>query len=84
MAGRQLSERIVDVLSTCSLDPADWPSELRSDCALIHAQFEALKLDIGEADAWRQAKSEWLRGKLRESGMARIVYHFRDCAARRG
>lgn len=84
MAGRLLSERIVDVLSTCSLDPAKWPAELRSDCSLIHARFEALKLDIGETDAWRRAKAEWLRGKLRESGMARIVYHFRDSSLRRG
>ena len=84
MASRQLSERIVDVLSTCSEDPGLWPSGLRGDCALIHARFEALKLDVGESEAWRQAKAEWLRGKLKEAGLARIVYHFRDSAPLRG
>jgi hypothetical protein len=84
MAARQLSERIVDVLSVCSEDPSKWPVELRADCSLVHARFEALKLDAGDAEAWRQAKSEWIRSTLKESGMARIVYHFRDCAPRRG
>jgi len=84
MASRQLSERIVDVLSTCSGDPANWPRDLRTECSLIHARFEALKLDVGETEAWRQSKIEWIRGKLKEAGMARIVYHFRDCAPLRG
>jgi len=84
MAARQLSERIVDVLSACSEVPSKWPMELRADCSLIHARFEALKLDAGDADAWRQAKIEWIRSKLKESGMARIVYHFRDCGPLRG
>ena len=84
MASRQLCERIVDVLSTCSEDPAKWPPEIRVDCALVHSRFEALKLDVGESEAWRQAKMEWLRGKLKEAGLARIVYHFRDSAPLRG
>ena len=40
MASRQLCERIVDVLSLCSEDPAEWPVSLRGDCSLIHARFE--------------------------------------------
>jgi hypothetical protein len=84
MASRQLCERIVDVLSTCSEDPALWPIGIRGDCSLVHARFEALKLDCGEAEAWRQAKVDWLRGKLKEAGLARIVYHFRDSASLRG
>lgn len=79
MPARQLAERIVDVLSACSEDPANWPTDLRGDCALIHARFEALKLDVGAAEAWRRSKAEWIRRTLREAGMARIVYHFRDC-----
>ena len=51
MAARQLSERIVDVLSVCSEDPSKWPVGLRADCSLIHARFEALKLDAGDAEA---------------------------------
>ena len=84
MASRQLCERIVDVLSMCSEDPARWPLGLRGDCSLIHARFEALKLDVGESEAWRLAKTEWIRGKLKEAGMARIVYHFRDSTPLRG
>jgi len=84
MAMRPLAERIVDVLSLCSEDSSQWPSDLRGDCAVIHARFDALKLDSGVPEAWRQAKSEWIRRKLREAGMARIVYHFRDCASLRG
>ncbi len=84
MASRQLCERIVDVLSICSADPSEWPADLRGDCSLIHARFEALKLDVGDADAWRQAKTEWMRGKLKEAGVARIVYHFRNGVPRRG
>jgi hypothetical protein len=84
MASRQLCERVVDVLAACSGGPASWPAGLRAECSLIHARFEALKLDVGEAEAWRQAKVEWMRGKLKEAGMARIVYHFRDCAPLRG
>ena len=84
MASRLLSERIIDVLAVCSDDPTTWPEDLRADCSLIHARFEALKLDIGETEAWRQSKVEWIRGKLKEAGMARIVYHFRDCAPLRG
>lgn len=84
MPARQLSERIVDVLSMCSEDPTRWPNDVRAECSLIHARFEALKLDVGDAEAWRQSKVEWIRGKLKESGMARIVYHFRDCAPLRG
>lgn len=82
MAARPLAERIVDVLSICSEDPATWPDDLRADCSLIHARFEALKLDFGTPEAWRQAKAEWIRRSLREAGMARIVYHFRDRANR--
>ena len=78
MASRLLSERIVDVLAICSDDPSGWPDELRADCSLIHSRFEALKLDIGTHQAWRQSKAEWVRRTLRESGMARIVYQFRD------
>ncbi|MGE5193439.1 MAG: hypothetical protein ACM3U2_13170 [Deltaproteobacteria bacterium] len=84
MASRQLSERIVDVLSTCAADPSGWPADLRGDCSLIHARFEAIKLDVGESQAWRQAKAEWIRAKLREAGMARIVYHFRDSVPLKG
>ena len=78
MASRLLSERIVDVLAVCSEDSSRWPEDLRADCSLIHARFEALKLDIGTHQAWRQSKAEWVRATLRESGMARIVYHFRN------
>jgi hypothetical protein len=84
MASRQLSDRIVDVLTMCSEDPSKWPDELRGDCSLIHARFEALKLDEGENEAWHKAKADWIRRTLREAGMARIVYHFRDSAPRRG
>jgi hypothetical protein len=84
MASRQLPDRIVDVLSMCSEDPSKWPDDLRGDCSLIHARFEAMKLDDGEKKAWRKAKAEWIRRTLREAGMARIVYHFRDSAPRRG
>ena len=82
MAARPLAERIVDVLASCSEDPATWPTDLRADCALIHAGFEALKLDIGPAEAWRQSKGDWIRRTLREAGMARIVYHFRSSRPR--
>jgi|GEM_PF-5803417 len=78
MASRILSQRIVDVLAVCSDDASRWPDDLRADCSLIHARFEALKLDMGTNKAWQQAKSEWVRGTLREAGMARIVYHFRN------
>ena len=78
MASRLLSERIVDVLAVCSDDPSRWPDDLRADCSLIHAQYEALKLDVGTHQAWRQSKAEWVKRTMRESGMARIVYHFRD------
>ena len=80
MPARQLAERIVDVLSCCSTDPSHWPTDLRADCSLIHARFEALKLDIGVEEAWRQSEAEWIRRVLRDAGMARIVYHFRNCA----
>lgn len=80
MTARSLSQRIVDVLAICSEEPSRWPVDLRGDCSLIHARFEALKLDVGIAEAWRRSKTEWLRGALREAGMARIVYHFRDSA----
>ena len=78
MASRLLSERIIDVLAVCSDDSSQWPENLRADCSLIHARFEALKLDIGTHQAWRQSKAEWVRRTMRESGMARIVYHFRN------
>ena len=78
MPARQLAERIVDVLSACSEDPSRWPIDLRADCSLIHARFEALKLDSGVEEAWRQSKTEWIKRTLREAGLARIVYHFRD------
>jgi hypothetical protein len=78
MTARSLSERIVDVLAVCSDDPSRWPDDLRADCSFIHARFEALKLDMGTNKAWRKSKSEWVRGTLREAGMARIVYHFRN------
>jgi hypothetical protein len=68
----------------CSDDPARWPVGLRGDYSLIHARFEALKLDVGDSEAWRLAKTEWIRGKLKEAGMARIVYHFRDSTPLRG
>jgi hypothetical protein len=84
MASRQLSDRIVDVLSMCSEDPSKWPDDLRGDCSLIHARYEAMKLDEGENEAWRKAKAEWIRRMLREAGMARIVYHFRDSSPLRG
>jgi len=84
MASRQLSDRIVDVLTMCSEDPSKWSDDLRGDCSLIHARFEAMKLDEGEREAWRKAKAEWIRRILREAGMARIVYHFRDSAPLRG
>lgn len=82
MATRSLSERIVDVLAVCADDPSRWPDDLRGDCSLIHARYEALKLDVGIADAWRQSKAEWIQRTLREAGMARIVYHFRDRKSR--
>lgn len=82
MATRLLSERIVDVLAVCSDDPSLWPDDLRGDCSLIHARYEALKLDVGTAVAWRQSKAEWIQGTLREAGLARIVYHFRDRKSR--
>jgi hypothetical protein len=82
MAARSLSERIVDVLAICADDPSQWPVELRGDCSLIHARFEALKLDVGTSQAWRQSKAEWIQGALREAGLARIVYHFRDRKSR--
>ncbi|MBI3863215.1 MAG: hypothetical protein HY290_15090 [Planctomycetia bacterium] len=82
MATRSLSERIVDVLTVCSEGPSRWPDDLRGDCSLIHARYEALKLDLGTSEAWRQAKAEWIQRSLRESGLARIVYHFRDRKSR--
>jgi hypothetical protein len=78
MAARSLSERITDVLALCAEEPSRWPDDLRADCSLIHARFEALKLDVGTAEAWRQSKADWIRRLLREAGVARIVYHFRD------
>ena len=74
-----VAERIVDVLATCSQDPTQWPTELRAECALIHARFEALKLDAGADSAWRQARLEWVKSLLKRSGMIRLTYHFRDC-----
>jgi hypothetical protein len=78
MAARSLAERITDVLAVCSEEPSRWPDDLRADCAVIHSRFEALKLDVGTAEAWRQSKAEWIRRAMREAGVARIVYHFRD------
>ncbi|MGE5194115.1 MAG: hypothetical protein ACM3U2_16590 [Deltaproteobacteria bacterium] len=74
-----IAVRIVDVLASCSQHPSQWPAEVRADCALIHARYEALKLDIGAADAWRQARLEWVRNVMKGSGMVRVAYHFRDC-----
>jgi len=82
VATRSLSERIVDVLAICAEDPDRWPEDLRAACAVIHSQFEALKLDVGTAEAWRQAKAEWIQRSLREAGFTRVVYHFRDSKSR--
>ncbi|MBS0266275.1 MAG: hypothetical protein JSS02_30375 [Planctomycetes bacterium] len=82
MAARSLSERIVDVLAICAEDPDRWPDDLRAACSVIHSRFEALKLDWGTAEAWRQAKAEWVQRSLREAGLAKIVYHFRDGKSR--
>ena len=78
MSRRQFAERLVDVLAVCSEDSSKWPADLRADCALIHSQFEALKLDMEPSEAWRQSKAEWVKSALKESGLTRIVYHFRD------
>ena len=80
MRSLAIAERIVDVLGSCSHDdPSKWPADLRADCALIHARYEALKLDIGAADAWRQSMLEWVKTVIKGSGMVRVAYHFRDC-----
>lgn len=75
-----LADRIVDVLAISCDDPQKWPAELSNDCALIHARYEALKLDMRAQDAWRQARLEWVRKLIRRSGMVRVAYHFRDSA----
>ncbi|MGQ0634240.1 MAG: hypothetical protein ACT4QC_06505 [Planctomycetaceae bacterium] len=77
MSTRSLSELIVDVLTWCERDASDWPPSVRSECALIHARFEALKLDRNARDAWRQAQAEWVRRMLRKSGLVRVVYRLR-------
>ena len=74
-----IAERIVEVLATCHADPAHWPAALRADCALIHARYEALKLDVGSAEAWRRAHVEWVKKAIKRSGMVRVAYHFRNC-----
>jgi hypothetical protein len=77
MPNRMVSERIVDVLTWCERDSAAWPAGLRADCAVVHARFEALKLDVDSAEAWRQAQSEFVRRVLHEAGLKRIVYRSR-------
>ena len=74
-----IDERIVEVLTNCCHNPESWSAELRADCALIHARFEALKLDISTSDAWRQAQQDWIRKVIKQSGLVRVTYHFRDC-----
>jgi hypothetical protein len=75
-----LAEQIVDVLAKCSDDPRNWPAGLRSDCAWIHARYQALKLDVSTAEAWKQAKLEWVRNVVKRSGIVQVAYHFRECA----
>ena len=79
MRQHPLAEQIVDVLANCSEDARNWPAELRADCSWIHARYEALKLDISTADAWRRAKLEWVRKVNKRFGIVRVAYHFRDC-----
>ena len=74
-----IAERIVNVLAACSLDPSLWPIETTADCELIYARYEALRLEIGAKDAWRQSRLEWVRNAIKRSGLVRVAYHFRDC-----
>jgi hypothetical protein len=68
---------MVDVLTWCERDASEWPAHVRSDCALIHARYEALKLDGDSREAWRHAQAEWVRRLLKKSGLVRIVYRVR-------
>src|SRR5262245_30959079 len=49
----RIAERIVDTLGSSARDPSTWTADVRSDCAFIHARYEALKLDIEASEAWR-------------------------------
>lgn len=77
MHDRSLSDRIVDVLACSSRDANEWPPAIRSDCAVIHARYDALRLDKPDDVAWREAQAEWVRRAMRDAGLVRVVYRFR-------